>query len=313
MNKTQHYAVLLVEAVAALVTNTSGCYVDGTFGRGGHSREILQKLSPKGRLLAFDKDPLAISEGEALAREDARFSICHQSFVTLDQALQGRGITEIDGVLLDLGVSSPQLDEAERGFSFLRDGPLDMRMNTTVGNTATEWLNQASEGDIARVLKDYGEERFAKRIARSIVAQRQLAVIERTAQLAEIVAAANPAWERDKHPATRVFQAIRIFINNELQDLENALPKVVSAVRGGGRIVIISFHSLEDRIVKRFFRDQARGQDLPKGLPVMDSQIQRAVRIVGKPVKASQRELAENIRSRSAVMRVAEKLPAPEV
>lgn len=309
MSQREHYSVLLTEAVGALVLNTQGFYIDGTFGRGGHSREILRQLSPSGRLLAFDKDPQAVTEGKALEQEDTRFSICHRSFADIGQELQQREITQVDGVLLDLGVSSPQLDQAERGFSFLRDGPLDMRMNTITGITAAQWLGQVGESDLTRILKDYGEERFAKRIARAIVTQRQLAPIETTAQLADIVAAANPAWERDKHPATRVFQAIRIFINNELRDLEDTLPSIMKAVRAGGRMVVISFHSLEDRIVKRFFRDQARGQDLPKGLPVMDSQIQRALRVVGKPVKASTHELAENLRSRSAVMRVAEKLP----
>lgn len=307
----KHLTVLRDEAVAALIGDEQGRYVDGTFGRGGHSRLILQQLGPRGRLLGVDKDPRAIEAGNSLAAEDGRFSIARGSFADFDrfveQAAWGDGV---DGVLLDLGVSSPQLDQAERGFSFLRDGELDMRMDTENGLSAADWLAVAEEADIARVLKEYGEERFAKRISRAIVNARQEQPILRTLQLAKIVAEANPAWEKHKHPATRAFQAIRIYINNELGDLETFLGKVVDVLRPGGRLVVISFHSLEDRMVKRFMRKQAQGERVPSYLPVSDEQLGRSMRLLGKAVKPSQQEIDENPRARSAVMRVAEKLGA---
>lgn len=309
MTSTGHYSVLLQESVAALVQQPSGVYIDGTFGRGGHSRAILQQLAPDARLYAFDKDPEAIEAAEELAREDGRFFIWHSSFAALKERTQQIGMAgQVDGVLLDLGVSSPQLDNAERGFSFLRDGPLDMRMDTTRGQSAADWLNSADAADIAFVLKEYGEERFAKRIARAIVEARAQQPFTSTKQLADVVTAANPKWEREKHPATRAFQGIRIHINAELEDLRHALEAALDVLAPGGRLVVISFHSLEDRIVKRFFRDQARGKDFPKGLPVTAQMLEQRLRLVGKATKAGTEEVAENVRSRSAIMRVAEKL-----
>lgn len=309
MTSTGHYSVLLQESVAALVQQPSGVYIDGTFGRGGHSRAILQQLAPDARLYAFDKDPEAIEAAEELAREDGRFFIWHSSFAALKERTQQIGMAgQVDGVLLDLGVSSPQLDNAERGFSFLRDGPLDMRMDTTRGQSAADWLNSADAADIAFVLKEYGEERFAKRIARAIVEARVQQPFTSTKQLADVVTAANPKWEREKHPATRAFQGIRIHINAELEDLRHALEAALDVLAPGGRLVVISFHSLEDRIVKRFFRDQARGKDFPKGLPVTAQMLEQRLRLVGKATKAGTEEVAENVRSRSAIMRVAEKL-----
>lgn len=309
MTAPEHYSVLLQESVAALVQEPDGVYVDGTFGRGGHSRAILATLSDKGRLYAFDKDPEAIKVALALAAEDARFSVWHDSFAALRQRLEAAALTgKVNGVLLDLGVSSPQLDNPERGFSFMRDGPLDMRMDTTRGESAAEWINRAEEDEIAFVLKEFGEERFAKRIARAIVMERAKQPFERTKHLADVVTAANPKWEREKHPATRAFQGIRIYVNAELDDLTLALDAALDVLAPGGRLVVISFHSLEDRIVKRFFRDQARGKDFPKGLPVTAKMLEQRLRLIGKANKANSDEISENIRSRSAVMRVAEKL-----
>ncbi len=308
MAQRSHYSVLLQESVGALLENTAGVFVDGTFGRGGHSREILAKLDDGAQLFAFDKDPEAIAIGEVLQASDARFSVIHDSFAVMKEALASRDIHAVDGILLDLGVSSPQLDEAERGFSFLKDGALDMRMDNSRGQTAAEWLASAEEADIAQVLKEYGEERFGKRIANAIVSAREEAPITRTLQLAEIVSAANPKWEKNKHPATRSFQGIRIFINRELDDLEVTLEKAVSLLKPQGRLVVISFHSLEDRIVKRFFREQSRGKDLPVSVPVTEGMLDKKLKVVGKPFKASEAELEQNIRSRSAVMRVAERL-----
>ena len=296
-----HETVLLEEAVAALMTAADGVYVDGTFGRGGHSARILQSLSAEGRLIGFDKDPAAARIATQLAAEDGRFAFHHRSFADLPDCIG----QPVQGVLLDLGVSSPQLDDAERGFSFREDGPLDMRMDTRSGLTAAEWLNSADEGDIAAVLKEYGEERFAKRIAAAIVNHRPF---ERTGRLASVIAEANPRWEKHKHPATRSFQAIRIFINRELEDLEQLLAGILECLRGGGRLVVISFHSLEDRIVKRFMRDASRGRELPRGLPVVDSERGQTLRLLGKAVRASEAEVAANPRARSAIMRVAERL-----
>ena len=308
MSQAEHFSVLLRESVDALVQDDAGFYIDGTFGRGGHSRAILQKLNENGRLLAFDKDPLAIAAGRELAA-DRRFAIVHESFSALAGEAERRGVAgRVAGILLDLGVSSPQLDQAERGFSFLHDGPLDMRMDTSRGMSAADWVNTAAEEEIARVLFEYGEERFSRRMARAIVAQRRQTPFTRTRQLAEVIAAANPKWERDKNPATRAFQAIRIAVNNELGDLADALSAAMTVLQPGGRLVVISFHSLEDRIVKRFFKQEARGQIFPKGLPVTQDQMQHRLRLIGKTIKASEEELQLNIRSRSAIMRVAEKL-----
>ena len=306
---TEHTTVLLREAVEALVTNADGFYVDGTFGRGGHSAELLDKVSENGIVLAIDKDPQAIESGRELFKQDSRLRLVHGSFADMsnfvdDQAHMGK----VSGVLLDLGVSSPQLDEADRGFSFMRDGPLDMRMDTSAGLSAAEWIASAEEQEISRVIKEYGEERFARRMASAVVRERSKTPITRTVQLASILAAAHPAWERGKHPATKAFQAIRIFINRELDDLEVLLSRVIDLLQVGGRLVVISFHSLEDRRVKRFIRDQERGIKLPKNLPVRD--VERGVRLkkVGKAVKPTDLEVGDNIRSRSAVMRVAERV-----
>ncbi|MDA8599170.1 16S rRNA (cytosine(1402)-N(4))-methyltransferase RsmH [Porticoccaceae bacterium] len=306
---TEHTTVLLKEAVEALVTDADGFYVDGTFGRGGHSAELLSKVSKNGIVLAIDKDPQAIESGRERFNQDSRLRLVHGSFADMsnfvdDQAHMGK----VSGVLLDLGVSSPQLDDAYRGFSFMRDGPLDMRMDTSAGLSAAEWIASAEEQEISRVIKEYGEERFARRMASAVVRERSKTPITRTVQLASILAAAHPAWERGKHPATKAFQAIRIFINRELDDLEVLLSRVVDLLQVGGRLVVISFHSLEDRRVKRFIRDQERGIKLPKNLPVRD--VERGVRLkkVGKAVKPTDLEVGDNIRSRSAVMRVAERV-----
>ncbi len=305
----EHSPVLLNEVLEALAIRPDGIYLDGTFGRGGHSAAILAQLNENGRLLAVDKDPQAIEVAQQRFGTDSRFSIVRGSFTMLEEEVEQRGWKgKVDGILLDLGVSSPQLDDAQRGFSFRHDGPLDMRMDPENGMSAAEWLNSAKEGEIARVLKEYGEERFAKRIARAIVEQREQQPITTTARLAKIVADANPKWEKDKNPATRSFQAIRIFINSELDELEQALNQSVEMLAPGGRLAVISFHSLEDRRVKRFIRDEARGGDFPPDLPVTDSQLNRRLRAVGKDVRAGKDELMANPRARSAVLRVAERL-----
>jgi 16S rRNA (cytosine1402-N4)-methyltransferase len=304
----EHQTVLLEEAVDAVLTDPEGLYIDGTFGRGGHSRLLLSRLGPGGRLIGIDKDPQAVAAGEQLANEDGRFVMVQGSFAELDNALACAGeARQVSGFLLDLGVSSPQLDQAERGFSFTRDGALDMRMNPQVGQSAAEWLAAADEGDIARVLKEYGEERFARRIARAIVKARASEPLATTLQLARIIAEAHPAWERGRHPATRSFQAIRIFINDELGELERFLPQVPEKLCTSGRLVVISFHSLEDRLVKRFIRDQARGPQVPSYIPVT-TQTEPRLRALGKARYPSEAEVAANVRARSAVMRVAEKV-----
>mgnify|MGYP003576644463 FL=1 len=309
MSESQHITVLLNEAVAALVTDTSGFYVDGTFGRGGHSALVMQQLSADGHLLGIDKDLAAIATANTRFANDSRFAIAHGSFAELAQFVEERGMTgKVAGVLLDLGVSSPQLDEAERGFSFMQDGPLDMRMDQTRGQSAADWVNSASEDDIIWVFREYGEERFAKRMARAIIAERQKTPFTRTKHLAEVVKEANPAWEKGKHPATRAFQAIRIQVNNELTDLDSVLEQALTVLAPGGRLVVISFHSLEDRAVKRFIRRQELGDPVPKGLPIRDDQLNKRMRSLGKAIKASDEEVNANVRSRSAVMRVAEKL-----
>jgi 16S rRNA (cytosine1402-N4)-methyltransferase len=303
-----HQTVFLAEAVAALVTDPAGKYVDGTFGRGGHSAGILAQLSAQGQLLAIDRDPEAI-EAAAVFCNDPRFAIESGDFSQLNEFVGARGWQgDVTGVLLDLGVSSPQLDKAERGFSFLHDGPLDMRMNPEQGMSAAQWVAQTDEKDIADVLWRYGDERFSRRMARAIVRERELAPITRTGQLAKIIAEANPAWEKGKNPATRAFQAIRIAVNRELDELEVVLTQALDGLAVGGRLVVISFHSLEDRMVKRFFRREAKGDNLPRSVPVTDDQMKRRLKIVGKALKPSAAELERNPRSRSAVMRVAEKI-----
>jgi 16S rRNA (cytosine1402-N4)-methyltransferase len=310
---TTHYAehipVLLNEAVDALAIKPDGIYVDGTFGRGGHSRAILAKLSDEGRLLGLDRDPRAIVVANELAAEDSRFSIERTNFAELGEAVFGRlWQGQVDGILLDIGVSSPQLDEAERGFSFQQDGPLDMRMDPDSGISAAEWLAEAEMDEIADVIKTLGEERYGKRIARAIVETREHTPITTTRQLAQLVDQASPSREKHKHPATRTFQAIRIYINNELEELKVALQQALDVLAVGGRLAVISFHSLEDRIVKRFFKEQALGDDLPPDFPVTADQLNPTVKLVGKAIKASDAELDVNPRARSAVLRVVEKL-----
>ena len=307
----RHITVLLDEAVEALVVRADGCYMDGTFGRGGHSRLILERLGPDGRLLGFDKDPLAIATGNALAAEDGRFVVVQRSFADLGEEAAARGLVgKVDGLLLDLGVSSPQLDDAERGFSFLNDGPLDMRMNPDAGISAAQFIASAGADEIARVFKEYGEERFAKRMARAVVERRELKPFERTADLAQVLTDANPAWEKGKNPATRAFQGLRIHVNNELGDLERGLDAALETLAVGGRLVVISFHSLEDRIVKQFMKRQAKGEadNLPRDLPIIPKAFEPRLKLLGKPIYAGEAELKANPRSRSAVMRVAEKL-----
>jgi 16S rRNA (cytosine1402-N4)-methyltransferase len=302
-----HQAVLLEEAVDALMAATTELadqvFVDGTFGRGGHSARILERLSTDARLIAFDKDPEAARVAEEMAGADARFSFLRGSFAELERAG-----SNLSGVFLDLGVSSPQLDDRARGFSFQLDGPLDMRMDPDTGMSAADFVNTASQQELISIFRDYGEERYAKRIASAIVVARASEPLATTAQLARIVSEANPSWEKHKHPATRVFQAIRIHVNQELIDLECLLGKVIDLLAVGGRLVVISFHSLEDRLVKQFMRNEARGKQVPRGVPVLDADRGQRLRLVGKPVKAGEAELAVNPRARSAIMRVAERI-----
>lgn len=301
-----HATVLLKEAVDALQVKPEGIYVDGTFGRGGHSRLILEKLGEHGRLIALDKDPMAITAGQAI--RDARFHMVHSGFEHLGEVLRTLGVEEVDGVLLDLGVSSPQLDDEQRGFSFRFDAPLDMRMDTSRGQTAAEWLAEVDEGELAEVIRDYGEERFARQIARALVAARQEHALRTTQQLVEVIARCVRTREPGKNPATRTFQAIRIHLNRELEELESVLPQCVGHLKAGGRMAIISFHSLEDRIVKRFMRDMAQGDKLPKSVPIRAADVpQGKLRLVGRAIRASLAEVAANPRARSAVLRVAER------
>ncbi len=308
MSQSLHQSVLFEEALEALAIDPEGVYVDGTFGRGGHSRAILERLGPRGRLYAFDRDPAAIAHAEAEFGDDERFCIAHAPFSELAAQTAAWGIQGgVDGLLLDVGVSSPQLDDAERGFSFRQEGPLDMRMDPTRGQPASQWLMEAEEKEIARVVKEYGEERFARRIARAIVTARAKAPLETTRQLAEIVAAAVPSRERGKDPATRTFQAVRIHINRELEELETALEAALEVLAVGGRLVVISFHSLEDRLVKRFMHRHSRDQ-LPPDLPVQGAGAGMRLKPVGKLVRPGEAEIAANPRARSSRMRVAEKL-----
>ena len=306
----QHVPVLLAEAVDALNIRADGVYVDGTFGRGGHSRAILQKLGSHGRLIALDRDVAAVSVGRTIA--DLRFVIEHSSFAGLSATLGRLGVEKIDGVLLDLGISSPQIDEAERGFSFRFDGPLDMRMDQSGGQTAAEFLATVSEQQLWGVIKDYGEERFAKQVARAIVAARTGGQpIASTRQLAQIVANAIPKAEPGQDPATRTFQALRIFLNQELEELSLTLPQCADLLSPGGRLAVISFHSLEDRIVKRFIRSQQDRDDLPEKFPVRASELPPPRLLsVGKPVRAGAAEIKRNPRARSAVLRFAERTAA---
>jgi 16S rRNA (cytosine1402-N4)-methyltransferase len=307
--KQAHDSVLLQPSIEALKIDPSGIYIDGTFGRGGHSRQILHALGERGRLLAIDRDPDAVAYARRMFGQDSRFEIVQESFAMLADVSEQAGLMgRVNGILLDLGVSSPQLDEAERGFSFTRDGPLDMRMDPGSGVSAAEWLAQAESREIAEVLKNYGEERHGKRIARAIVEARARAPITTTLELAEIVSRANPSWEKSKHPATRSFQAIRIYINSELDALLRALQSVIDVLAIGGRLAVISFHSLEDRIVKRFMREQAKGDRFPPGVPVTQESLRPRLRLLGKAIRPKEDEVAANPRARSAVLRVAERL-----
>jgi len=304
---TAHVPVMAHEALAALAIRPDGIYVDGTFGRGGHSRLILAALNGAGRLIALDRDPDAIRAGAEL--NDARLTLRQRAFSQLNAVLDELGVGQVNGVLLDIGVSSPQLDDAERGFSFRFDAPLDMRMDTRSGLTAAQWLATASEGEIGEVIREYGEERFAKSIARALVAARQQQPIVRTLQLAQIIAHAVGWREAGQHPATRSFQAIRIYLNRELEELTSVLPQCVDRLIPGGRLAVISFHSLEDRIVKRFMRAESQGEQLPERLPVRAASLKPGrMRLVGRAQHASDAEVAANPRARSAVLRVAERM-----
>jgi 16S rRNA (cytosine1402-N4)-methyltransferase len=308
MTDNAHRSVLLEESVEALAVHPGGTYIDGTFGRGGHSRAILACLGPAGRLIALDRDPEAIIAARALAQADPRLTAIQARFGDIAAAAADAGATRVQGILLDLGVSSPQLDSPERGFSFASDGPLDMRMDPGEGESAAQWLARADQDEVAAVLRDLGEERFASPVARAIVAARTETPIVTTRQLAELVARAVRTREPGKHPATRTFQALRIRVNDELGELEHALERVCDLLAPGGRLAAISFHSLEDRIVKRFVRRESRGPELPKGLPVTASETRGRLKPVGKPVRPTAAEVAANPRSRSAILRVAERL-----
>ena len=305
---SEHITVLLNEAVDALVIDADGLYVDCTFGRGGHSRLILERLSEKGRLIGIDKDPRAIAVANELAEQDSRFQICHGSFADMQQWISEHSDGKpVAGILMDLGVSSPQLDEAERGFSFMKDGPLDMRMNTQDGETAESWIAREKEENIADVLYQFGEERYSRRLAKAIVNRRTIEPFTRTLDLASVIKEAHPKWEKGKHPATKSFQAMRIFLNNELGDLTDGLERATDLLAKDGRLVVISFHSLEDRMVKRFIRNKEKGPQLPPDIPIMEKDFPIELKHVGKAVKPSKQEVEDNVRSRSAIMRIAQK------
>ncbi len=304
-----HQPVLLNEAIESLNIHPDGIYIDGTFGRGGHAKAILDQLSNEGKLIAIDQDPDAIKIGQKQFGEDARFDIVHASFADIEKiASELKIIEKVDGILLDLGVSSPQLDDATRGFSFMRDGPLDMRMDNTQGESAADWINRADEKDIIFVLKKYGEERFAKRIANAIVNKRQEQTFTTTKQLADIVVQAIPRHEKHKHPATRSFQAIRIYINRELEALQDFLEQSLEVLKEGGRVAIITFHSLEDRIVKEFIVKKERDENYPADFPIQQDQLKPRIKKLGKAIKPTEKEIGENVRARSAKLRVMEKL-----
>jgi 16S rRNA (cytosine1402-N4)-methyltransferase len=305
VNEVSHVPVLLEETVAALHIREGETYVDGTFGRGGHSQAILARVGVRGRLLAFDQDPAAISHRTL---EDPRLELIHARFSTMQEALAARAIREVAGVLLDIGMSSPQLEDPARGFSFMRDGPLDMRMDTTRGETAAAWLNRADEKDIREVISEHGEERFAKQVAAAIVAARRVEPFRTTRQLAEVVGRAVRTREPGQHPATRTFQALRIHVNQELEELEVTLPQAADLLSTGGRLAVVSFHSLEDRIVKNFIRDRSIADRLPRGVPVRAADLPTPqLSAVGKAIRPTEAEVRRNPRARSAVLRVAEK------
>ena len=305
-----HAPVLHREAIDGLQIKPDGRYIDGTYGRGGHAHSILEKLGDKGRLVIMDRDPEAIAAAREVLGEDARVTIIHDDYANMREQIGELDLLQkIDGILLDLGVSSPQLDDASRGFSFQKNGPLDMRMNPHAGPSAAQWLAQAGEAEIARVLWEYGEERNSRRIARKIVELRSSQPIDDTATLAKLISGLLPRPGNNKHPATKSFQAIRIHINQELTQIQSLLESVFEILRLGGRLAVISFHSLEDRLVKRFFKSQSSPPRIPRGLPLRDSEIELNIRlkILGKAIKAGAKELAENPRARSAVLRIAER------
>ncbi len=304
-----HETVLKQEAVSALNVRPNGRYVDATFGRGGHARAILDTLGLEGSLLVLDRDPEAIAAAQGLMAQDPRVKAMKTPFGALENVLsEARLLGKVDGILFDLGVSSPQLDKPERGFSFMRDGPLDMRMDKGAKPSAAEWLAEAPEEQIADVIYQFGEERYSRRIARTIVKVRTEMAITRTSQLADIVKQAHPAWEKHKHPATRTFQAIRMHINNELPELDSALEVALKSLATGGRLVVISFHSLEDRMVKKFMARCAKGDIFPRGVPVTAEQLKPSLKLIGRPVRPTADEVQVNSRARSALMRTAEKL-----
>jgi 16S rRNA (cytosine1402-N4)-methyltransferase len=308
---TSHISVLLNEAVDGLAIDSNGCYVDCTFGRGGHSSLILSTLSEQGRLIAIDRDPSAIAAADKF-KDDPRFLIEHQGFSHLEEIAEKHNVSKkIDGILLDLGVSSPQLDEAERGFSFMKDGPLDMRMDTTRGQTAAEWLAVADVEDITWVLRTFGEEKHAWRIANAIVDSRDENPLTRTSELAKLIKTTAPQREIKKHPATRSFQAIRMYINSELEQIEKALAASLEVLAEGGRLVVISFHSLEDRLVKQFMKKHSQGKKVPRGLPISEAELNKGKKftLIGRKLKPSKVEVEENVRSRSSVLRIAQRLP----
>ena len=308
MNEHHHVPVLLEEALQALQVKQDGVYVDATYGRGGHAQEILKRLGTHGQLLVFDRDPQACEDAHRKFGADARMKITQGPFSLLDRTIDILGLAgKINGILFDLGVSSPQLDDARRGFSFRADGALDMRMNPQAGESAADWIRRAEENEIARVIREYGEERFAKRIARRIVIEREIEPITTTRRLAEIVARAVPSREKNKDPATRTFQAIRIHVNRELEELQEVLPQTIRLLATGGRLVVISFHSLEGRIVKHFLRAEMKGDDLPPDFPVRHDQFHPRLKTVGKVIRAGDAEASRNPRARSAVLRVAER------
>ena len=309
MSNSAHVPVLLGPVLEGLEIKQDGIYVDGTFGRGGHSRAILERLNTEGRLIAIDRDPQAISSEPTDLTNDPRIEFVRSDFAELATCLEERGIEgQVDGLLFDLGVSSPQLDEANRGFSFLRDGPLDMRMDPDSGISAADWLQSVEEATLKRVIYKYGEDRDAPRIARAIVSARDNDKIRTTLQLADIIASVVPAHIRKKHPATKTFQAIRIFINDELGQIETVLEQSIDVLKGGGRLCVISFHSLEDRIVKRFMRDASRESEQYRGMPDVPEEFRPRMKLIGKAISASAEEIADNVRARSAHLRVAERV-----
>ena len=310
MSELIHHSVLLSESVDGLNIDPNGVYVDATFGRGGHSREILSRLGEHGRLVAFDRDKAAIDAAQPFL-SDPRFSIHHCAFANMKVVINDLGLYGlIDGILMDIGVSSPQLDDASRGFSFQKDGPLDMRMDTGSGMSAAQWLNCASLEEIAKVIKQYGEEKFGTRIAHAVIEQRAIKPLETTAEFAKLIDQAVPVKDKHKHPATRTFQGVRIFINGELKQLELGLSEGVDVLKSGGRLAVISFHSLEDRMVKRFIKKQSQGKQYPSKLPVAHELLDlgKVLKPIGKAIKPSQAEISKNVRARSSVLRVAEKL-----